>query len=275
MRIERDNDNSFTLAARPTLTPSKWLLRFTRVDDATVEQLCIATAIANAGLPVLLTFTEVAASPDPLAAEVTLNPGQWQLKVYEQTSTTNLNYTLTGREVYDVLVQVEGAAAPDPEPTNPCSGECDVCEVVNASDASEVVACVVANGDVPVYVCEILATDEATPDIIVECLGDKTEGVEALLCGTCDPLSIAVNGTAYTDVVDPCGGFIDIPIYDRDGTVVPTTINLDDPEFPMVMVDDLPCDPCLMTVRIYVNGVLNQTIDDVNPCEDNTVNIHP
>ena len=40
-------------------------------------------------------------------------------------------------------------------------------------------------------------------------------------------------------------------------------------------VEALICAPCLMTVRIYVNGVLNQTISDVNPCEDNTVNIHP
>jgi len=46
-----------------------------------------------------------------------------------------------------------------------------------------------------------------------------------------------------------------------------------DPEFPMVMVDDLPATAPLMTVRVYVNGVLDQTISDVDPSEDNTVNI--
>ena len=40
-------------------------------------------------------------------------------------------------------------------------------------------------------------------------------------------------------------------------------------------VKELLCEPCLMTVRIYVNGVLDQTITDVNPCVDNTITIHP
>lgn len=93
--------------------------------------------------------------------------------------------------------------------------------------------------------------------------------------GTCDPFAININGTPYTDVVDPCGGSIDIAIYDSQGSVVPTTINLDDPEFPMVMVDDLPATVEPITVRIYVNGVLDQTIADVDPTVDNTITIHP
>lgn len=91
----------------------------------------------------------------------------------------------------------------------------------------------------------------------------------------CDPFAININGTPYTDVVDPCGGSIDIAIYDSQGSVVPTTINLDDPEFPMVMVDDLPATVEPITVRIYVNGVLDQTIADVDPTVDNTITIHP
>jgi len=126
MRIERDASNSFTLAARPTLTPSRWLLRFNRENDPATEQLCIAEALATEGMPVLLTFTEVAASPDPQDAEVTLPPGQWRLRVYEQ-DTTSLNYSLSGRNVYDVLVEVVGAAAPDPDPTDPCAGSGEGC----------------------------------------------------------------------------------------------------------------------------------------------------
>ena len=126
MRIERDASNSFTLAARPTVTPSRWLLRFNRADDAAVEQLCIATAYAETGMPVLLTFTEVDSTPDAQAGEVTLNPGQWRLRAYEQT-TTSLNYANSDRLAYDVLVEVVGAEAPDPEPTDPCEGggDCD------------------------------------------------------------------------------------------------------------------------------------------------------
>ncbi len=122
MRIERDAQNSFTLAARATLTPSRWLLRFNRENDPDVEQLCIAESYGSDGMPVLLTFTEVDSSPDPQDAEVTLNKGQWRLRVYEQT-TTSLNYSNSDRQVYDVLIEVDGPAAADPEPTDPCEGE--------------------------------------------------------------------------------------------------------------------------------------------------------
>lgn len=136
MRIERDAENSFTIAARPTLSPSNWLLRFVSIQrdqgQAGDEYLCIADAMANEGRPVLLTFTEVASSPDATDAEITLAPGQYQLYVYEQTSTTNLNYTLcervgtiahgTYQGVFATLVEVVGDAAGEVEPTNPCAG---------------------------------------------------------------------------------------------------------------------------------------------------------
>jgi hypothetical protein len=121
MRFERDASNTFTLAARPTLSPSEWLLRFVKVDSG-VEMLCVADAYAVTGRPVRLTFVETATSPAALDSEVTLSTGQWQLYVYEQASATNLNYTLTDRLVYDTLVEVVGAAIPDPEPTDPCTG---------------------------------------------------------------------------------------------------------------------------------------------------------
>ena len=188
MRIERDAQNSFTLAARATLTPSRWLLRFNRENDPDVEQLCIADSYGSDGMPVLLTFMEVDSSPDPQDAEVTLNKGQWRLRVYEQT-TTSLNYANSDRQVYDVLVEVDGPAAADPDPTDPCEGDGDCpadCEVIEGMDASEIVACV-PSGDRTALLCEVMDTDEATPEAIVVCLdgANKTDAVRDIICTPC------------------------------------------------------------------------------------------
>lgn len=139
MRILRGAERSYQLAARPTLTPSKWLMRFVKVDNEALYQLCIADAITTAGVPVLLTFTEVPTGADPLDAEVTLPPGQWQMYVYEQDSTTNLNWTLADRFVHEVMVEVVGAATADPEPTDPCDGvsACTI-DVIVSVDGTEV-----------------------------------------------------------------------------------------------------------------------------------------
>ena len=126
MRFERGASNTFTIPARPTTTPSNWLLRFVKVDGG-LEVLCIADAFAVTGMPVQLTFTEVSSSPDALDAEVTLSLGQWQLYVYEQASASNLNYTLATRSPFDTLVEVVGAAVPDPPPTDPCGGGGESC----------------------------------------------------------------------------------------------------------------------------------------------------
>lgn len=126
MRIERGASNTFTVPARPTTTPSNWLLRFVKVDGG-LEVLCIADAYAVTGMPVQLTFTEVSSSPDALDGEVTLSLGQWHMFVYEQASDTNLNYTQATRSPFDTLVEVVGAAVPDPPPTDPCGGGGDSC----------------------------------------------------------------------------------------------------------------------------------------------------
>ena len=227
MRIEREANNSFTLAARPTVSPSRWLLRFNRENDPATEQLCIATALATTGMPVLLTFEEVASSPDPQAGEVTLSTGQWRLRVYEQT-TTSLNYTNSTRSVYDVLVEVVGAEIPDPDPTDPCEGDggdCpEECEVIEGMDASEIVACVPSD-DRPALLCEVMDADEATPEVIVVCLdgASKTDAVKAIICDPCpecDPLEVLVNGEAYAEVDDPCGGTTPVSVKDADGNGV-------------------------------------------------------
>ena len=121
MRFERGASNTFTIPARPTTSPSNWLLRFVKVDGG-LEVLCIADAYAVTGMPVQLTFTEVDSAPSATDGEVTLSLGQWKLYVYEQASASNLNFTLATRSPFDTLVEVVGAAVPDPPPTNPCAG---------------------------------------------------------------------------------------------------------------------------------------------------------
>ena len=92
-----------------------------------------------------------------------------------------------------------------------------LCEVVNGADPSEVVACIENDGDVPIYLCEIIDSTAATADLIVECIGNagKTAAVQALIC-----------------------------------------------------------EPCPMTVNVTVNGDAQPPIEDVDPCEDNTITIN-
>jgi len=132
MRFERGTSNTFTLAARPTLTPSKWLLRFVKIDGG-LTMLCIAQATPEEGEPVQMTFVEQDATPDPLTGEITLPIGQWKLTVYEQSSTTNLNWTLSDRSPFTALVEVVGAEIPPPPPTNPCGGSSECLMTVNVT----------------------------------------------------------------------------------------------------------------------------------------------
>lgn len=191
MRIERGASNTFTLAARPTLSPSKWLLRFVHATDEGVYQLCIAEAIANVGRPVQLTFTEVASSPDPQDAEVTLSPGQWNLYVYEQDD-TSLNWTLAGRLVFEQLVEVVGEAIPPPAPTNPCGGDCPP-TTVNGVE-SDTPAITVTQGGDPVGTLDPVTGNVAVP--------------ECDPCPPCDPFTATLNGVEIIDEADPCGASV-------------------------------------------------------------------
>ena len=96
--------------------------------------------------------------------------------------------------------------------------------------------------------------------------------------GPCD-LCDTVQANSADEVV-ACIEDGDVPlalcaIIDRDAATADLIVECIGNAGKTADVQDLICDPCLMTVRIYVNGVLDQTITDVNPCEDNTINIHP
>ena len=218
MRFERGASNTFTLAARPTLAPSKWLLKFVKVDGG-LTMLCIAQATPEVGEPVQLTFDEQDATPDPLIGEITLPVGQWQLTVYEQSSTTNLNWTLTDRSPFTALVEVVGAYVPPPDPTDPCTGDCPtMCEQVAEADGAEVVECI-ADDQMNLALCAAIARPESTADIIVECIGnaDKTDGVRALICVACDDATVELNGVEVATVA--AGDTVDIPVLQNGSPV--------------------------------------------------------
>ena len=113
----------------------------------------------------------------------------------------------------DKVVECLGSRLSEICDTTPC----DTCEVVNAADPSEVVACIEAENDITIYLGQIIDSDQATPDLIVEAIGNagKTDEVEALLCT-----------------------------------------------------------PCLVTVNISLDGVPQTPIENLDPCENNTINVN-
>jgi hypothetical protein len=97
IRIERNTANAVALTLtekRTTLSPTTYLLRFTKHDsEQTIYCICSDTS----GYPDrynLLTITEVASNPDPLAGEVTMTDGKWDYTAYDNNnSATNLDPT--------------------------------------------------------------------------------------------------------------------------------------------------------------------------------------
>ena len=105
----------------------------------------------------------------------------------------------------DKVVECLGSRLSEICDTTPC----DTCEVVNAADPSEVVACIEAENDIPIYLGQIIDSDQATADLIVEAISNagKTDEVEALLCTPClVTVNISLDGVPQTPIenLDPC-----------------------------------------------------------------------
>ena len=115
MNVERGGDNTVLVTARQVSGETHYLLVFTREDNQGVAK-CIATNSAGTGGPLLLTFTETD-NPTATAGEVELAAGQYQLVIYSQGSSTNLDVSGTLRNIWSELVTVtgDGGAVPDPE----------------------------------------------------------------------------------------------------------------------------------------------------------------
>jgi hypothetical protein len=111
MQIERGTLNTLLVNARPTLTPSRWLLWF-RDPERNASVYCLCRALV-AGSPTLIRFEETD-TPTALNGQVKLSPpGNWTLKIYEQSSTTNLNPANATRLVEERAVFVVGAVEPE------------------------------------------------------------------------------------------------------------------------------------------------------------------
>ena len=119
MDIELGSRFRLFQTGRATLSPSYFLCVFW--DDANgMTRPCIAQTTGDTLGPIVLELTEMG-SPNYEDAEVELYAGDWQLTVYEQTSATNYDPALSGREVWSELVRVNVPATP-PAPREPYDG---------------------------------------------------------------------------------------------------------------------------------------------------------
>ena len=138
MQIERGASNTLVVMARVTLSPSYWLLHFTDIERGG-NAYCVVQPGNSGGAFISLTFTETTA-PVALDGEVLLAPpGNWNVKIYEQTSSTNLVPASANRLVKDVDVFVVGDGVADGGWTETCptdGGECDPLSysLVNSDD---------------------------------------------------------------------------------------------------------------------------------------------
>jgi len=194
VQIERGSSNTLVVMARVTLSPSYWLLHFTDIERGG-NAYCVVEPGNSGGAFISLTFTETSGAV-ALDGEVLLAPpGNWNVKIYEQTSSTNLVPASANRLVKDVDVFVVGDGVADGGWTETCppdSGECDPLSVqVNGElyatieDPCAGVASVeVVQGDVPVG--ELIDGQWVVPE--------------------CDDLTITINKADDVIIVpNPCG----------------------------------------------------------------------
>ena len=130
MQIERGASNTLVVMARVTLSPSYWLLHFTDIERGG-NAYCVVQPGNSGGAFISLTFTETTA-PVALDGEVLLAPpGNWNVKIYEQTSSTNLVPASANRLVKDVDVFVVGDGVADGGWTETCPTDGDECDPLN------------------------------------------------------------------------------------------------------------------------------------------------
>lgn len=202
MRFERSTTQSFIVPARPTLTPSNWLLYFVKKDDPTQIQACIASAYAVTGQPVRVEFEEVSSGAVNTGGEITLELGQWNLSVHEQTSTTNLNEANANRRnVFTALVEVVGAAIDPVPPLDPCDscpgGGGDVDVTVN-SEAYDTVTSP-DSLDIPIVNTADTAVGTVDPGVEVE-VGDSTVTLNGTIIST--PPAETTDAVECSDLVN-------------------------------------------------------------------------
>ena len=132
MQIERGASNTLVVMARVTLSPSYWLLHFTDIERGG-NAYCVVEPGNSGGAFISLTFTETTA-PVALDGEVLLAPpGNWNVKIYEQTSSINLVPASANRLVKDVDIFVVGDGVADGGWTETCPTDGDECDPLSYS----------------------------------------------------------------------------------------------------------------------------------------------
>ena len=122
MDIQRGTSFRVLYGGRSLLTPSFFLMRWTKV-DTDVSTYCIATNDGSTAGPVVLTVVEMGTTtPDPFTGQVQLGDGDQFLEVWEQTSAVNLFPPDTDPEWSELVRVWSDTDMPDPDPVDPCDG---------------------------------------------------------------------------------------------------------------------------------------------------------
>jgi hypothetical protein len=214
VQIERGASNTLVVMARVTLSPSYWLLHFTDIERGG-NAYCVVEPGNSGGAFISLTFTETTA-PVALDGEVLLAPpGNWNVKIYEQTSSINLVPASANRLVKDVDIFVVGDGVADGGWTETCPADGDECDPLSLRVNGEPYASITDP-------CGAIATVEVVQGGVGvgEFIGGQWVVPE---CPPCDDLSYTLVNTDDTElesgvVVDPCGASLDLVAPDADVT---------------------------------------------------------
>jgi hypothetical protein len=238
VQIERGASNTLVVMARVTLSPSYWLLHFTDIERGG-NAYCVVTPGNSGGAFISLTFTETSA-PVALDGEVLLAPpGNWNVKIYEQTSSTNLVPASANRLVKDVDIFVVGDGVADGGWTETCPTDGDECDPLRVLVNNEPYATI----EDP---CGGIASVKVVQGAVEvgELIGDQW------VIPTCDPLSYSLVNTNDDEldsgsVPDPCGE--NLTLLAPDATIMATGLTV--AQVPSGNTYDLP-----QTYVVYINA---------------------
>jgi hypothetical protein len=198
VQIERGASNTLVVMARVTLSPSYWLLHFTDIERGG-NAYCVVQPGNSGGAFISLTFTETT-SPVALDGEVLLAPpGNWNVKIYEQTSSTNLVPASANRLVKDVDIFVVGDGVADGGWTETCPTDGDECDPLSLRVNGQPYASIADP-------CGAIATVDVKQDGTA--VGSLVGGVWVIpTCGdlTYELLNSAALELESGSVPDPCG----------------------------------------------------------------------
>jgi hypothetical protein len=219
MVIERGASNTLVVMARVTLSPSYWLLHFTDIERGG-NAYCVVEPGNSGGAFISLTFTETSA-PVALDGEVLLAPpGNWNVKIYEQTSSINLVPASANRLVKDVDIFVVGDGVADGGWTETCPTDGDECDPLSLRVNGQPYASITDP-------CGAIATVDVEQDGTA--VGSLVGGVWVI--PTCDDLSYSLVNSNNDEVdsgsvPNPCGESLVVIAPDANIRTTDTLLNV-------------------------------------------------